>query len=54
MDGLPTAPMDAAVVAELSSYVRGTGAWTGDAAQLQNRTAGVAHLIAGSAEYQLV
>jgi uncharacterized protein (DUF1800 family) len=54
MDGLPTAPMDAAVVAELRNYVRGTGVWTGAGAQLENRTAGLAHLIAGSAEYQLI
>ena len=53
MDGLPAAARDAPVLAELSSYVRGTGAWTGSATQVQNRTAGLAHLIVGSAEYQL-
>ena len=54
VEGLPTAPMDAAVVGELSNYLQSTGAWTGSATQLQNKTAGLAHLIVGSAEYQLV
>jgi len=54
MEGLPTAPMDEAVVAALTDYARGTTPWTGSATQIQNRTAGLAHLIVGSPEYQLL
>ncbi len=51
---LVTAPMDSAVTAELTSYLRATGAWTGSDTQLQAKAPGLAHLLAGSAEYQLV
>ena len=46
--------MDTSVTSELTSYVRATGAWTGSDAQVQAKAAGLVHLIAGSAEYQLV
>jgi hypothetical protein len=38
---------------DLLAYV-GTGTWTGSDTQLQTRASGLAHLILGSAEYQLV
>jgi uncharacterized protein (DUF1800 family) len=51
---LISARMDSAVTAELVNYLRATGAWTGSDTQLQAKAPGLAHLIAGSAEYQLV
>jgi hypothetical protein len=38
---------------DLVAYA-GTGAWSGSDTQLQTRASGLAHLILGSAEYQLV
>ena len=54
VDELATTPMDTTVLAELSNYLRATGAWTGTDAQIQAKSAGLAHLIAGSPEYQLL
>jgi uncharacterized protein (DUF1800 family) len=54
IDALVTAPLDPAVTAELSTYLHATGAWTGSDAQLQAKSSGIVHLIAGSPEYQLV
>ena len=54
LDALMTAPLDTAVRSELSDYLRATGAWTGSDAQVQAKSAGLVHLIAGSAEYQLI
>ena len=51
---LRTAPLDSGVGAEWANYLRATGPWTGSDAQLQAKAAGLAHLIAGSPEYQLV
>jgi uncharacterized protein (DUF1800 family) len=51
---LVTAPLDAGVRSEWSTYLRATGAWTGSDAQLQAKASGLVHLIAGSPEYQLV
>jgi uncharacterized protein (DUF1800 family) len=54
LDQLVTAPLDTSVVGELNNYLRATGAWTGTDAQIQAKTAGLMHLIAGSPEYQFV
>jgi uncharacterized protein (DUF1800 family) len=54
VEALPSAPLDASVTAELSAYLRATGAWTATDAQLQAKAPGIVHLIAGSPEYQLV
>jgi len=54
VDALVTAPLDSAVTAELSNYLHANGAWTGSDAQLQAKSSGTVHLIAGSPEYQLV
>jgi len=40
-------------MAELGSYLRATGGWTGSDAQLQAKAPGLVHLIVGSPEYQL-
>jgi uncharacterized protein (DUF1800 family) len=53
-DALVTAPTDSSVTAELSNYLRATGAWSGSDAQIQNKAAGLVHLVAGSPEYQLI
>ena len=54
LSALATPPLDSSVRAELSSYLRATGAWTGSDAQLQAKSAGLVHLIAGLPEYQFV
>jgi uncharacterized protein (DUF1800 family) len=54
LEGLTTPEFDESVIAELSTYLQATGAWTGSPAQLQAKVAGLVHLVAGSAEYQLV
>ncbi len=38
----------------LVDYVRAGGAWTGSDTQLATKASGLAHLIVGSGEYQLV
>jgi uncharacterized protein (DUF1800 family) len=53
-DQLATASPDSSASTELMTYLRATGAWTGTDAQLQAKSAGLVHLIAGSPEYQLV
>jgi uncharacterized protein (DUF1800 family) len=53
-DAIVTAPADASVTTELSNYLHATGAWTGADAQLQAKSAGLVHLMAGSPEYQLI
>ncbi len=53
-DQIVTAPQDSSVMAELNTYLRSTGAWTGADAQLQAKASGLVHLIVGSPEYQLV
>lgn len=54
LDQLLTAPLDSSVTTELNAYLRATGAWTGSDAQIQAKTAGLMHLVAGLPEYQLV
>ena len=48
------APFDSQSSSELLSYLRSGGTWTGSDAQLGARAPGLAHLIIGSSEYQLV
>jgi hypothetical protein len=54
LDRLSAAPFDRAPLDALRAYVVDGAAWTGSAAQLQSKGAGLARLIAGSAEYQLI
>jgi len=53
LDSMKTAPLDSAVVAELSGYMR-TSAWTGSSTQLQTKMPGLVHLVGALAEYQFV
>jgi len=53
IEQLSTAPLDSSVTSELANYLRATGAWTGSDAQLQAKSSGLVHLIAGLPEYQL-
>jgi uncharacterized protein (DUF1800 family) len=54
VEAMPSAPFDAKVTAEFSNYLHANGAWTGSDTQLQQKSSGIVHLIAGSPEYQLV
>src|SRR5437867_3933785 len=47
-DELVSAPMDSSASAEFLNYLRATSAWTGSDAQVQAKSAGLVHLIAGS------
>jgi hypothetical protein len=48
------APFDGQPRAELLSYLNGEGSWTGSDAEVNARAPGLARLIVGSSEYQLV
>jgi hypothetical protein len=48
------APFDAAPQQALLSYLLAGGSWTGNDSQLNTRAAGLARLLVGSSEYQLV
>ena len=54
LEALKTPTLDRAVTDELSNYLHATGAWTASKTQIQNKVAGLVHLVAGSAEYQFV
>jgi len=54
MDRLTTAAFDSGSYNALLDYARAGGAWTGSDAQLAVKASGLAHLIVGSGEYQLV
>ncbi len=54
LDELATPPIDDRMSAEFVNYLRATGPWTAADSQLQNKSAGLVHLIASSPEYQLV
>jgi uncharacterized protein (DUF1800 family) len=54
LDALRTPPLDRAVVGYLNDYLRATGAWTGSDTQIQNKVAGLVHLVAGTPEYQFI
>jgi uncharacterized protein (DUF1800 family) len=51
---ITTAPLDPNPQQALGSYLAAGGAWTGSAEQLSTRGAGLARLLVGSAEYQLI
>jgi Protein of unknown function (DUF1800) len=53
-DRLSTAPFDQSTREELIAYLETGGAWTGSDAQLRIKAAGLARLIVGSGEYQIV
>jgi uncharacterized protein (DUF1800 family) len=54
LDRMTTPPFPADSYSALLDYARAGGPWTGSDAQLATKSSGLAHLIAGSAEYQLV
>jgi len=54
IDRMAPADYDGEPRAELLSYLTAGGAWTGSDAQLNMKASGLARLIAGSAEYQVV
>ena len=51
---LTPAPLDLGPRQALMSYLAAAGSWTGTGEQLNTRAAGLARLLTGSAEYQLV
>jgi uncharacterized protein (DUF1800 family) len=53
-DRLSTMPYDSAPYGALVSYLQAGGTWTGSDAQLQAKAGGLARLIVGSSEYQLI
>jgi uncharacterized protein (DUF1800 family) len=54
LDRVTPAPLDSAPQQALTSYLLAGGAWTGSAEQVSTRAAGLARLLVGSSEYQLV
>jgi hypothetical protein len=54
LDRMTTAAFPADSYKALVDYARAGAAWTGSDAQLATKASGVAHLIVGSGEYQLV
>jgi uncharacterized protein (DUF1800 family) len=54
LDRLTAAPFAREPYRALQDYARAGGAWTGSDAQLLVKAAGLAHLIVGSGDYQLV
>jgi uncharacterized protein (DUF1800 family) len=53
-DRMTTAPLDSGPQQALMSYLAAAGNWTGGGEQLATRAAGLARLLVGSSEYQLV
>jgi uncharacterized protein (DUF1800 family) len=54
LDRVTPAPFDQAPQQALMSYLLAAGSWTGRGEQLSTRAAGLARLLVGSSEYQLV
>jgi uncharacterized protein (DUF1800 family) len=54
LERLTPAPLDSGPRQALMSYLAAAGSWTGSGEQLSTRTAGLARLLTGSAEYQLI
>jgi len=54
LDRVTPAPLDAAPQQALLTYLLAERGWTGSAAQLNIRAAGLARLLVGSSEYQIV
>jgi len=54
LDRVTPAPLDSGPNQALMSYLAAAGTWTGSGEQLNTRAAGLARLLIGSSEYQLV
>ena len=48
------APLDSAPQQALMSYLLAGGSWTGNTEQLNTRASGLARLLVGCSEYQLI
>jgi hypothetical protein len=54
LERVTPAPFDQGPQQALMSYLAAAGSWTGSGEQLNTRAAGLARLLVGSSEYQLV
>lgn len=54
LERISAAPLDSTPRQALSTYLLAGGAWSGSPEQLETRASGLARLLVGSAEYQLV
>ena len=54
LDRITPAPLDSGPREALIAYLASAGAWTGSGEQLNTRASGLARLLVGSSEYQLV
>jgi hypothetical protein len=54
LDRITPAPFDQSPQQALMTYLQAGGSWTGNTEQLNTRASGLARLLVGSAEYQLV
>jgi uncharacterized protein (DUF1800 family) len=54
LDRMTPAPFDSGPQEALMSYLGGAGSWIGSGEQLNTRAAGLARLLVGSSEYQLI
>jgi hypothetical protein len=54
LDRITPAPLDQGPQQALMTYVLAGGSWTGNADQLNTRASGLARLLVGSSEYQLI
>ena len=53
-DRITTAPLDSGPQQALMSYLIAGGSWTGNTEQLNTRASGLARLLVGCSEYQLI
>jgi len=54
LDRVTPAPFDPGPQGALMTYLLADGGWTGNEAQLNTRAAGLARLLVGCSEYQLI
>jgi hypothetical protein len=54
LDRVTPAPFDSGPQQALMTYLGGAGTWIGNGEQLNTRAAGLARLLIGSSEYQLI
>jgi hypothetical protein len=54
LDRISSAPLDPNPRQALSTYLQAGGAWSGSPDQIETRASGLARLLVGAAEYQLI
>jgi uncharacterized protein (DUF1800 family) len=54
LDSLKTSTLERDAMSALDGYLRATGPWTRTKKQIEDKTAGLVHLVAGTPEYQFV